>query len=561
DIPIEEISLDEMLEMTTYYNKTLEAWGKRDYEPSGLGNHNKVVTYLDSIQQSLDYIEYRGYREDPMQMLLDAKEVLEKEKNRTQSGACANVKLLISQTMTMTREAFDGTLTITNNLETPLIAVDMQIEILDENGNNANDLFQINVKSLSILIGISGEDNLDALETGTAVFQFIPTKEAAPTEPKKYAFGGTFSYVDPETGDTIKNSLAPVWMTVNPCPNLEIDYFMQRDILGDDALTKDRVEPTIPAALGVMVNNIGAGEAKNVTLSTAQPKIIDNEKGLLIDFKFIGSSLNGNDCNLGSEMINFGNIAPKKSSVGVWWLTSSLMGHFVEYEANVTHKTSYGNSRLSLIDTVRIHELIHVVKEYGKNADNVPDFLVNDLNDVYNTPDAIYFSDGTTAQVKKATEASIEGKLTKTDTTVVLTVNPSETGWNYTSLSDPSSNKFEICNIIRLSDQREIPTQNVWQTHVTLESGSDPVYEDILHFVDTFSNVGPEDYLLTFRMKTNTLDVIRIDSIPEALAENPVSHITVTFNEAIQDSTFDFNDITLIHQGAFIDLDSTVTVK
>ncbi|MCR5248437.1 MAG: DUF1565 domain-containing protein [Paludibacteraceae bacterium] len=561
DIPVEEISLDEMLKMTTYYNKTLEAWGKGDYEPSELGNHNKVVTYLDSIQQSLDYIEYRGYREDPMQMLLDAKEVLEKEKNRTQSGACANVKLLISQTMTMTREAFDGTLTITNNLESPLNAVDMQIEILDENGNNANDLFQINVKSLSNLIGINGEDDLDALKTGTAVFQFIPTKEAAPTEPKKYAFGGTFSYVDSETGNTIKNSLAPVWMTVNPCPNLEIDYFMQRDILGDDALTKDRVEPTIPAALGVMVNNIGAGEAKNVTLSTAQPKIIDNEKGLLIDFKFIGSSLNGKDCNLGSEMINFGNIAPKKSSVGVWWLTSSLMGHFVEYEANVTHKTSYGNSRLSLIDTVRIHELIHVVKEYGKNADNVPDFLVNDLNDVYNTPDAIYFSDGTTAQVKEATEASIEGKLTKTDTTVVLTVNHSETGWNYASLSDPSSNKFEICNIIRLSDQREIPTQNVWQTHVTLESGSDPVYEDILHFVDTFSNVGPEDYLLTFRMKTNTLDVIRIDSIPEALAENPVTHITVTFNEAIQDSTFDYNDITLIHQGAFIDLDSTVTVK
>ncbi len=561
DIPTSGLSLNEMWNMAQFYNKTIDAWGKGKYEVEGLGNFNHVIAYVDSIQQALDYIEYRGYKEDPDQMLMDAKEVFEKARDNSQSGVCAKVKLLISQTMTMTREAFDGTLTITNNLESPLNAVDMQIEILDENGNNANDLFQINVKSLSNLIGISGEDDLDALKTGTAVFQFIPTKEAAPTEPKKYAFGGTFSYVDSETGDTIKNSLAPVWMTVNPCPNLEIDYFMQRDILGDDALTKDRVEPTIPAALGVMVNNIGAGEAKNVTLSTAQPKIIDNEKGLLIDFKFIGSSLNGKDCNLGSEMINFGNIAPKKSSVGVWWLTSSLMGHFVEYEANVTHKTSYGNSRLSLIDTVRIHELIHVVKEYGKNADNVPDFLVNDLNDVYNTPDAIYFSDGTTAQVKKATEASIEGKLTKTDTTVVLTVNPSETGWNYTSLSDPSSNKFEICNIIRLSDQREIPTQNVWQTHVTLESGSDPVYEDILHFVDTFSNVGPEDYLLTFRMKTNTLDVIRIDSIPEALAENPVTHITVTFNEAIQDSTFDFNDITLIHQGAFIDLDSTVTVK
>jgi large repetitive protein len=31
--------------------------------------------------------------------------------------------------------------------------------------------------------------------------------------------------------------LAPVTLTVNPSPNLMLHYFMERNILGDDALT------------------------------------------------------------------------------------------------------------------------------------------------------------------------------------------------------------------------------------------------------------------------------------------------------------------------------------
>ena len=60
----------------------------------------------------------------------------------------------------------------------------------------------------------------------------------------------------------INSDLFPVTMTVKPSPNLEMDYFMQRDILGDDPLTKDVVEPMIPSEFSLLIHNVGAGDAK-----------------------------------------------------------------------------------------------------------------------------------------------------------------------------------------------------------------------------------------------------------------------------------------------------------
>ena len=148
---------------------------------------------------------------------------------------------------------------------------------------------------------------VDPLQTGTAVMQFIPEKMAAPDVPVSYSFGGTLSYIDSFTGELIEQELFPVTLQVNPSPDLYIDYFMQRDIFGDDALTEP-IEPSIPAELAVMIDNRGAGIAYNTTIESAQPEIIDNEKGLLIDFEIVGSNLSGQPLQLGLYNIDFGDI-------------------------------------------------------------------------------------------------------------------------------------------------------------------------------------------------------------------------------------------------------------
>ena len=84
------------------------------------------------------------------------------------------------------------------------------------------------------LTGIDGSGILASMQNGTAVVQFIPEKTAASSVPKSYSFGGNLSYLDPFTNEVVTMPLFPVTLAVNPSPDLYLDYFMQRNILGDD---------------------------------------------------------------------------------------------------------------------------------------------------------------------------------------------------------------------------------------------------------------------------------------------------------------------------------------
>ncbi|MBR6997792.1 MAG: hypothetical protein IKI19_03195, partial [Prevotella sp.] len=126
---------------------------------------------------------------------------------------------------------------------------------------------------------------------------FIPTKYAAPTEPLLYTFAGTITFIDPFTGLEMTRELETERLTVAPSPDLDLTYFMQRDILGDDPLTPE-VEPQVPSQFTLLINNKGYGDATKVKMVTNQPEIIENEKGLLVDFEIIPSQLNGGDKTL-----------------------------------------------------------------------------------------------------------------------------------------------------------------------------------------------------------------------------------------------------------------------
>ena len=105
---------------------------------------------------------------------------------------------------------------------------------------------------------------------------------------------------------------------------------MQRNIFGDDPLTEP-IEPIIPAELAVMVENNGYGQAQKVTIESAQPEIIDNEKGLAVNFKLTGSNLQGEPANLGLTRIDFGNVPARETKIGQWYFTSDLLGHMTAF--------------------------------------------------------------------------------------------------------------------------------------------------------------------------------------------------------------------------------------
>lgn len=539
------------------YYKFIERLNNTALAKTDDGNYidlSKVSGYVNEINSANEQSVLMGY-ESTTDMLRKEYALLKERLEESSSSVCSSITLQFTQKMVMTRQAFRGTLTVFNgNEQEAMKDVKLTLTVTDEKGNIAmKDKFQVNPEKLE---GFNGKLDftdgwtLDAQKEGVATVLFIPTKKAAPTVETRYAFGGTLSYVDPFTGLEVTRDLTPITLTVKPSPNLDLTYFMQRDIKGDDPLTKE-VEPSEEAEFSLLINNLGYGDATNVKMFTNQPEIVDNEKGLKVKFELMSSQLNGQEKTLalgGSVSTDFGNIPAHSTSYAQWWIKSSLLGHFTDYDVTATHLTSYGNKDLSLLNDVTIHELIRSI-DVTKGDKTLKGFMTNDIVDADDTPDMLYLSDGKIEKVNVAASSSI----TKTsDTEYTLTITPSEEGWNYGNLSDPTYGVSALKSVTRASDGKQISLRNFWQTDRTLRDGKDPLYENRIHFADQFDGKNAESYILTFEATPSLmLEVASIEGTPaeDEVATQPVNTLKVMFNKYIDPATFTCEDIQINVQG------------
>lgn len=539
------------------YYKFIERLNNTALAKTDDGNYidlSKVAGYVNEINSANEQSVLMGY-ESTTDMLRKEYALLKGRLDESSSSVCSSITLQFTQKMVMTRQAFRGTLTVFNgNEQEAMKDVKLTLTVTDEKGNIAmSDKFQVNPEKLE---GFNGRLDftdgwtLDAQKEGVATVLFIPTKKAAPTVETRYAFGGTLSYVDPFTGLEVTRDLTPITLTVKPSPNLDLTYFMQRDIKGDDPLTKE-VEPSEEAEFSLLINNLGYGDATHVRMSTNQPEIVDNEKGLKVKFELMSSQLNGQEKTLalgGSVSTDFGNIPAHSTSYAQWWIKSSLLGHFTDYDVTATHLTSYGNKDLSLLNDVTIHELIRSI-DVTKGDKTLKGFMTNDIVDADDTPDMLYLSDGEIEKVNVAASSSI----TKTsDTEYTLTITPSEEGWNYGNLSDPTYGVSALKSVTRASDGKQISLRNFWQTDRTLRDGKDPLYENRIHFADQFDGKNAESYILTFEATPSLmLEVASIEGAPaeDEVATQPVNTLKVMFNKYIDPATFTAEDIQINVQG------------
>ncbi len=524
-------------------------------------NWNLSQSYSDSLSDMISKAKDLGFASLD-DMYEESYSSLNKILDDQKDAVCASVTVQFSQQLTMTREAFEGILEIFNGHPTDAMdSLTVNIQITDQDGVPSNGLFEIQTKSLSNLSDVTGTGAINAQQKGNVKFLFIPEPGAAPQTPKIYNFGGSVLYWDPYAKAMVTLPLTAVPLTVNPSPNLMLHYFMERNILGDDALTSPAIEPSVPAELAVMIENQGYGPAVNLTISAAQPKIVENEKGLAINFSLIGSNFQGKPRNMGVTNINFGTIPPLETRIGQWYFTSSLLGKFVSYEANVVHANSFGNPELSLVKGIKLHELTKSIRLYGDYEDGINDFLVNDIFDVDDKPDIIYFSQGnTTEKVYEATAGSFTPGVSAPTFTNTLRVTASRAGWNYIKLNDPGNGLYELVSVTR-NDGQVIPLNNAWLTFVTLPVSRPPVYEHKFHFVDNFATTEVASYTVVWKPKN--FNVPKIDSIsgaPKYVTAEQVKKLTVIFNKAIDPASFTYEDLTLTFQGGPNIINSSVAI-
>ena len=415
-----------------------------------------------------------------------------------EEGVCARVRIRIDQEAVMTRSAFKAILEIDNNGTSVLEGVSVKIKIRDDQNIAANDRFGIKTPALTGISDVSGQGIIRPSTTVRAEWILIPASDAAPDGPVKYYVGGELSYT--MDGKEMTVPLFPDGITVMPDPRLVAKYFHQKNIYSDDPFTPE-IEPAEPFTLGLFMVNNGKGIARNVQITSAQPQIIDNEKGLEIEFKIIGTQV-GTQEIAPSLAVDLGNIDPGKIAVARWLLTSTLQGKFIDYQASFKHLDGLNNPKLSLIDHVEIHELIHPVRVDVPADDNLPDYLVNDVTDDLFLPDTIHSSDGNILPVQSLLKAGTAGtpRQDKPEMTVTAAM---PAGWVYLRIDDPAAGKY-ILSEVKRSDGKAIRVDdNAWLTHrIKRLVGQPATEENFFHLVDFNDTAKTVIYTLVYDVKS-----------------------------------------------------------
>lgn len=421
-------------------------------------------------------------------------------------AACAKVSMQILQELTVERVAFDAKLAITNGIsDQSLDNLRVDVIIRDFNGNVKNDLFFVRPPILTGVTGnLDGSGSVGASGKGEAHWLIIPSPGAGYIESNgalqqvgvDYWVGATLSYTVNGTQEVVP--INPAKITVKPMPQLVLDYFMPYQVLGDNPFTP-QVEPPVPYPLAVRVMNDGYGTAAKLRIDSAQPKIVDNKQGLLIDFRILGATVNDGAVTP-SLTVDFGDLPSKKGATASWQMISTLSGTFKEFKTSFTHASELGGDLTSLIKSTNPHYLTHMVKVNLPGRDNRLDFLA----DVNGSTGFIYESEIPNGSTKLADAqspvivvlpAAAPARPTPDAPGVALTLPLGATGWVYTKMADPSQGLQNLTDVVR-ADGVHLDPHNFW-----VDQGLDANYKKTwtLQFIDyRADSTTPGSYTLVF---------------------------------------------------------------
>jgi hypothetical protein len=518
------------------WNRSLDYWQAGKFTTTDLqpGDNPDFIasdisyTKFEKANNAVVANEELGYF-DLFEGIKDGFDQLKVELQEQTKGVCAKVHLQIEQSAVITRTAFRATLDMQNQSQVDsLDGVRVQLEITDALGNDAASLFGLYPPLVTGLSDVNGGGNLDPGRQFHAEWLMVPTLDAAPLAEKQYFVGGSIQYT--VNGHAVTFPIFPDTITVKPDANLHLKYFYEKDVFGDDPFTEDVIEPSEPFVLGLMVTNTGAGSAYNMTLNSAQPKIIRHEKDkdILIDFALLDVSV-GNQPRIPSLEVNLGNILPNTSKVALWRMQCSLQGEFTGYQATFAHTDTLGEPRLSLIQSASTHSLIRTVRADRPQDDAIVDFLVNDIPDTDAMPDTLHRSEGDVEPVEAMSGDNAWLTGTPGSGTVTLTLPQKYDGFFYVRLPNPGWPHFELKQVVR-SDGKTLPQENAWTTYrMQYPEEGDPYAEIYLHL---FDNSGTEIYTLYYQAVQDLPPAVTDFEVADAmdLSEAPLP-LTVTFSD------------------------------
>ncbi len=387
---------------------------------------------------------------------------------RAQS-ACSSVSMEILQELTLERVAFDARMVITNNIpDKDLANVRVDVTIKDGNGNVKNDLFYIRTSSTGNIASVDGAGIVKAATRAEVHWLIIPSPGAGGSVPTGVAYwvGATLTYTVAGVQETV--TVNPDKITVRPEAQLILDYFLPYDVLGDNPFTPE-VEAPVPFPLAVRILNAGFGPASNLKIDSAQPKIVDNSQGLLVDFRLLGAAVN-DGAVAPSLTVNIGTLGSKQIATAYWEMLSTLSGKFVDFHASFSHASDLGGELTSLLKVTNTYYFVHRVKVNLAGRDNRLDILADTDKDPDHLPDTIFESEipgGTGRPEDSRTPVSVVAvttpptRPTSEQPNVELKLATGSAGWIYARTGDPAGGMQKLLDVIR-ADGVRLDANNFW---------------------------------------------------------------------------------------------------
>lgn len=416
------------------------------------------------------------------------------------AGLCSRVRIQIQQELALERIGFLATLEITNN-EVDASITDFSAlltfeQLINDVRTDVSSLFFVQPPEVSGVSSIDGTGILPPGQTAVVTWFIIPKTGAGGVDPAGvlYDVGASLSgsvYAQEIPQEVFE--VIPDTITVKPDPALDIIYFQPRDVDGDNPFTLNIVESPIPFTLGVIVKNDGYGTARKVTIDSQQPRIVEDEQGLLIVPQLIGSRVDDAPRNSASLKVTLGDIQPGNCRKAAWDMITTLSGEFTEFKASYTHATELGGIDTSVIKNINAYFIVHEVLNDQPGRDDLLDFLaVTDPEQIDLLPDTLFETDCNQVPVNRLLDVSVS---TLSGLVATVTANADFENWVFMRLDDPAQAKFDIESVIR-SDGKILNVNNYW-TNIRYQNPSNEklTYLNILDFV----TLGEHSYTVKYK--------------------------------------------------------------
>ncbi|KAG2440163.1 hypothetical protein HXX76_004276 [Chlamydomonas incerta] len=301
-------------------------------------------------------------------------------------GTCARVVIQLSQTLVMTRQAFEASLVLDNEAAAggdPITDITVELRVWEQASGEvaANGTFAIGEPLIEGQFeGTAGTWSLAAGGSGTLRWLMVPRIAAALSEDTWYVIGGTLRYTPAPGLPQEVVPLEPAGIRVSPEGRLDVRYYIEKWVQGDNPFTPEP-EPSPPAAFAVLLTNVGGGPARGLEMQSLQPRITDNEKGLLVEFNVTGVSVNGRPQPRALQAA-VGDLPVNSSALVVWSLRSSVQGTFTGLNASFTTRNPLNDPTLSAVSRVALYDMLRLTYITGAAFDDgLPDMLVTQLDD------------------------------------------------------------------------------------------------------------------------------------------------------------------------------------